>query len=62
MEKIKTLNKAFEILDKLGYEIGITGEQIPYRIENYKTGFKRYMNRAEVLFFVNYELTDREKN
>jgi len=59
--KIKTLKKAFQILLKKGYEIGYTEEQPPYRIENYKQDFKRYMTRKEVLFFVNYEMKGASK-
>ncbi|HUS51743.1 MAG TPA: hypothetical protein VMZ91_16365 [Candidatus Paceibacterota bacterium] len=54
--KIRSLSEAWKILEKKGFEIGFTEDYIPYRIENHKTGFKKYMNRKEVLFFVNYEI------
>ena len=56
MKKITTLKKAFKILDRLGFEIGFTDDYIPYRIEHYDIQFKKFMNRKEVLRFVNYEL------
>ena len=51
--KITTLKKAFEILDKKGYEIGETKGEIPYRIK--KDEKEIFMNKREVLFFINYE-------
>ena len=59
-KKVTTLSKAFHILGKNGYEIGITGEMPPYRIT--KFGQDKFMNRAEVIFYVNYEMKQDKTN
>lgn len=56
--KIKTLKECFKILDRLGYTIYCDCGYIPYRIE--KGHIEKYMNKGDILFYVNYELNKTE--